>query len=59
MPLGVSVVYGITEYRQCYMEFIAGNHREQNIALINMTFNFCETLRNENKVILENLVAVH
>ena len=40
------------------IEFIAGN-RDKKFALINLSLNFCETTRNNNKVILENLVEVH
>ena len=31
----------------------------KNVALINLSLNFCETTIYENKVFLENLVAVH
>ena len=31
----------------------------KNVALINLSLNFCETTIYDNKVFLENLVAVH
>ena len=31
----------------------------KNFALINLSLNFCETIIYDNKVFLENLVAVH
>ena len=31
----------------------------KNFALINLSLNFCETTIYDNKVFLENLVAVH
>ena len=31
----------------------------KNFALINLSLNFCETTIHDNKVFLENLVAVH
>ena len=31
----------------------------KNFALINLNLNFCETTIYDNKVVLENLVAVH
>ena len=35
---------------------IIGN---KNFALINMSSNFCETTIHDNKVFIENLIAVH
>ena len=42
-----------------YREFIAGNHKEKIFALINLSLDFCETSRNNDKVILKKLVVLH
>ena len=31
----------------------------KNVALINLSLNFCETTIYDNKIFLENLIAVH
>ena len=57
------VSYSHTEWYHRVDSVIESPLREiigsKNFALVNLSLNFCEKTINDNKVFLENLVAVH